>query len=139
MYWCIISYVLYVYNGLENAENVEIQGSQWDFGVFSGLEGVEKPNPKIYEIALEKAGNIPPEEALHIGDSMRKDYLPAKSLGMHALLLDRFKTPDALNWMKAGAPVFKNLSAVREVLESGSVDLLTPDIQISDSHLNELK
>ena len=99
---------------------------------------MEKPNPRIYEIALEKAGNIAPEEALHIGDSMRKDYLPAKSLGMHALLLDRFKTPDALNWMKAVAPVFKNLCAVREVLESGSIDLLTPDIQMSDSHLNKL-
>lgn len=29
-------------------------------------------------IALEKAGQIAPEEALHIGDSMGKDYLPTK-------------------------------------------------------------
>ncbi|KAI3852865.1 hypothetical protein MKW92_049207 [Papaver armeniacum] len=36
-----------------------------------------------------------PEEVLHIGDSTRKDYIPATSLGLHGLLLDRFKTPDA--------------------------------------------
>lgn len=94
------------------------QGSDWDFGVFSGIEGVEKPDPKIYEIALANAGNVPPGEALHIGDSMRKDYAPAKSLGMHALLLDRFKTLDAENWRKSGTPVVPDLAAVREWLTS---------------------
>ncbi|RZC48232.1 hypothetical protein C5167_041183 [Papaver somniferum] len=87
------------------------KGTEWDFGVFSGLEGVEKPNPRIYEIALERAGNIPPEEVLHIGDSMRKDYIPATSLGMHGLLLDRFKTPDAKTWRDSGAPVLPDLEA----------------------------
>ncbi|XP_054803554.1 uncharacterized protein LOC129306827 isoform X2 [Prosopis cineraria] len=94
------------------------EGSEWDFGVFSGLEGVEKPNPRIYEIALERAGNIAPQEALHIGDSMRKDYEPAKSVGMHALLLDRFKTPDAENWRKSGAIVLPDLVAAQEWLSS---------------------
>ncbi|KAL0442294.1 UNVERIFIED_CONTAM: Rhythmically expressed2 protein [Sesamum latifolium] len=94
------------------------QGSEWDFGVFSGLEGVEKPDPRMYQIALERAGNIAPEEALHIGDSMRKDYLPAKSVGMHALLLDRFKTPDAETWRKSGATVLHNLAAVQDLLSS---------------------
>nr|DAD48817.1 TPA_asm: hypothetical protein HUJ06_018754 [Nelumbo nucifera] len=89
------------------------QGFEWDFGVFSGLEGVEKPDPRIYEIALQKAGNIAPEEALHIGDSFRKDYMPAKSIGMHALLLDRFKSPDAENWRKAGALVLPDLVATQ--------------------------
>lgn len=96
------------------------QGSEWDFGVFSGLEGVEKPDPKIYEIALERAGNIAPEEVLHIGDSYRKDYVPAKQVGMHALLLDRFKTPDAEEWKKAGAIVLPDLNAVQELLASDS-------------------
>ena len=95
-----------------------MQGSEWDFGVFSGLEGVEKPNPKIYEIALERAGNIAPKEALHIGDSMRKDFEPAKSIGMHALLLDRFKTPDAVEWRKSGAVVLPDLLAAQEWLTS---------------------
>lgn len=92
------------------------QGSEWDFGVFSGMVGVEKPDPRIYEIALEMAGNVAPEEVLHIGDSMRKDYIPAKTLGMHALLLDRFKTKDAESWRQAGAPVFPDLVAVQDWL-----------------------
>lgn len=57
-----------------------------------------------------------PEEALHIGDSMRKDYLPARSIGMQALLLDRFKTADAEDWRKAGAPVLPDLEAARDWL-----------------------
>lgn len=95
-----------------------MQGREWDFGVFSGLEGVEKPNPRIYEIALERAGNINPQEALHIGDSMRKDYEPAKSIGMHALLLDRFQTPDAVNWRESGAIVLPDLAAAQEWLSA---------------------
>ncbi|KAL9226426.1 hypothetical protein vseg_002242 [Gypsophila vaccaria] len=96
------------------------QGSEWDFGVFSGLEGVEKPNPRIYEIALERAGNVAPEDALHIGDSFRKDYLPAKSLGMHAVLLDRFKIPDAEIWRKDGVPVFPDLASLQKLIDSGN-------------------
>ncbi|CAN4083675.1 unnamed protein product [Withania somnifera] len=94
------------------------QGSEWDFGVFSGLEGVEKPDPRIYEIALKKAGNAAPEEVLHIGDSMRKDYLPARSVGMHALLLDRFRTAEAVDWRKAGATVLPDLITTKDWLTS---------------------
>ncbi|KAE8692484.1 20S proteasome alpha subunit C1 isoform 1 [Hibiscus syriacus] len=99
------------------------QGSEWDFGVFSGLEGVEKPDRRIYEIALERAGNIAPEETLHIGDSMRKDYVPARSLGMNAMLLDRFSTPEAEEWRKLGAIVLPDLTAVQEFLTSENLTL----------------
>ncbi|KAJ1260270.1 hypothetical protein BS78_10G219200 [Paspalum vaginatum] len=92
------------------------QGSEWDFGVFSGIVGIEKPDPRIYKIALEMAGNVAPEEALHIGDSMRKDYTPARSIGMQALLLDRFKTADAESWRHSGATVLPDLVATQEWL-----------------------
>jgi len=93
-----------------------LKGSEWDFGVFSGIAGVEKPDPRIYEAALEAAGGVAPAEALHIGDSLRKDYAPARSLGMHALLLDRFGTAEAESWRRAGAPVLPDLAAAREWL-----------------------
>ncbi|RAL49863.1 hypothetical protein DM860_002154 [Cuscuta australis] len=96
------------------------QGSEWDFGVFSGLEGVEKPDPKIYKIALERAGNVAPEEVLHIGDSMRKDFIPARSVGMNAILLDRFKTADAESWRQSGATVLPDLNATKDWLTSPS-------------------
>ncbi|PKA49566.1 hypothetical protein AXF42_Ash004106 [Apostasia shenzhenica] len=92
------------------------KGSEWDFGVFSGIVGVEKPDPRIYEIALEMAGNLSPGEVLHVGDSMRKDYLPARSVGMHALLLDRFKTPDAQSWRDSGVLVLPDLVAAQDFL-----------------------
>ncbi|XP_010529314.1 PREDICTED: haloacid dehalogenase-like hydrolase domain-containing protein 3 [Tarenaya hassleriana] len=99
------------------------QGTEWDFGVFSGLEGVEKPDPRIYQIALERAGDVAPDEVLHIGDSMREDYAPAKSIGMHALLLDRFKTAAAKDWREDGATVLPDLAAVRELLQSDKLNL----------------
>lgn len=67
---------------------------------------------------MKRAGNVAPEEVLHIGDSMRKDYLPARSVGMHALLLDRFKTADAVNWRKSGATVLPDLTATKDWLTS---------------------
>ncbi|KAL6888755.1 hypothetical protein ACP4OV_009781 [Aristida adscensionis] len=92
------------------------KGSEWDFGVFSGVAGVEKPDPRIYEAALAAAGGVAPAAALHIGDSLRKDYAPARGVGMHALLLDRFGTADAEGWRRAGAPVLPDLVAAREWL-----------------------
>lgn len=62
------------------------------------------------------AGNVAPEEVLHVGDSLRKDYLPARSVGMNAVLLDRFKTADAESWRQSGAPVFPDLIAVQDWL-----------------------
>lgn len=86
-----------------------MQGSEWDFGVFSGIEGVEKPNPEMFKIAMARAGNVLPEEMLHIGDSLRKDFTPARALAMHALLLDRFSTVEARAAKEAGVPVVADL------------------------------
>lgn len=72
---------------------------------------------------MKRAGNIAPEEALHVGDSMRKDYVPAKSIGMHALLLDRFKTSDAEEWRESGAVVVPDLIAAQKWLTSNNSNL----------------
>ncbi|KAL2651202.1 hypothetical protein R1flu_019330 [Riccia fluitans] len=94
------------------------QGSEWDFGVFSGIDGVEKPDPMIYELALEKAGVENACEALHVGDSYKKDYLPAKAVGMHAVLLDRFNTVESKMWKENGATVFPDLVEVEKYMHS---------------------
>ena len=68
---------------------VELQaGDIFEVSVISGLVGVEKPDPRIYEIALEKSG-VEPERAAHVGDSVRLDVEPATAVGMKAVLLDR--------------------------------------------------
>ena len=59
-----------------------------DFCISSAEVGAEKPNPAIFQAALERAGVLP-EEALHVGDQHRSDVLGAQSVGMHAVLMDR--------------------------------------------------
>ena len=54
----------------------------------SGDLALEKPDPKIFEWALEEAG-VPPGVALHVGDSPNFDAQPAHDLGMTGVLLDR--------------------------------------------------
>ncbi len=54
----------------------------------SALEGVRKPSPKLFRRVL-KYLNVKPEEALMVGDSHDHDYLAAKKIGMHSLLLER--------------------------------------------------
>lgn len=44
----------------------------FDFVIASSLVGCEKPDKLIYEQALNLAGNIRPEDALHIGDDVQK-------------------------------------------------------------------
>jgi putative hydrolase of the HAD superfamily len=50
--------------------------------------GAAKPNPKIFEIALQKH-NCPPSAAWHIGDSFEEDYQAAKAVGLRGIWLRR--------------------------------------------------
>ena len=50
----------------------------------SAEEGVCKPDPALFQIALERAG-CPPERALMAGDRLDNDIAPAKRLGMMTL------------------------------------------------------
>jgi putative hydrolase of the HAD superfamily len=68
---------------------VELEvGDVFDVSVISGLVGVEKPDVRIYELAIESAG-VPAEETVHVGDSVALDIEPATAAGMRAVLLDR--------------------------------------------------
>ncbi|WP_440117405.1 HAD family hydrolase [Paenibacillus sp. QZ-Y1] len=50
----------------------------------SAEEGVSKPDPELYAVALKQAG-CKPEEAVMIGDRIDNDIMPAKKLGMHTI------------------------------------------------------
>jgi putative hydrolase of the HAD superfamily len=58
------------------------------FMVISGKEGVEKPDPAIFRLALERSG-VAPEEAVFVGDHPRLDVQAASELGMTGVLIDR--------------------------------------------------
>jgi putative hydrolase of the HAD superfamily len=63
----------------------------FDFAVISGLTGYEKPDPEIFHAALS-AAEVAPEQALHVGDSLRDDVAGAQAIGIRAILLDRKMT-----------------------------------------------
>jgi putative hydrolase of the HAD superfamily len=82
-----------------------------DFSLASLVEGVEKPDPRLFEIALRRLG-VQASETLHIGDNPVDDYAGALGAGLQACLLDRSKAaeipcriqsllqvPEAIAWL----------------------------------------
>lgn len=65
--------------------------------VASAEEGVAKPDPRIFEIALSRSGCLP-EECIMIGDRIDNDILPANQMGMHTI------------WIKQGFGQYWNIS-----------------------------
>jgi HAD superfamily hydrolase (TIGR01509 family) len=49
--------------------------------VTSAEAGAPKPDPRVFELALERLGGVPPERALHVGDA-EADELGARAAGM---------------------------------------------------------
>ena len=52
--------------------------------------GIEKPDPGIFHLAIERAGCLP-EELLYVGDSQENDILGAKRAGIKVAWLNRAK------------------------------------------------
>lgn len=50
--------------------------------------GVEKPDPRLFHIALERSGGQP-ETTIHVGDLYHVDVLGARAAGLQAVLFDR--------------------------------------------------
>ena len=67
--------------------NIETLCREFGYNTFmsvlidSAVEGVSKPDPKIYELALERL-KTPAGHVLMVGDNFERDIRPAKSLGM---------------------------------------------------------
>jgi HAD superfamily hydrolase (TIGR01549 family) len=53
----------------------------------SYLEGVEKPDPRFFQIALERSGATP-ETTMHVGDLYHVDVLGARGSGLREMLID---------------------------------------------------
>ena len=59
----------------------------FDLLLDSGIIGLEKPDPRFFEVALKKL-RVPPEEALHLGDMYSTDIVGARAAKMRAALID---------------------------------------------------
>ena len=75
-------------NGFQEVQEKKLRNSGihgfFDQIIDSEMAGVKKPNPIIFNLALNKAG-AKPERSLMIGDSLEADILGAKSLGFHTI------------------------------------------------------
>jgi REG-2-like HAD superfamily hydrolase len=66
--------------------------------VISGIEGIEKPDPRIFTLGLELLG-LPANEVAYVGDNPEFDVTPPAALGMTPILVDRhdrFRDTDAI-------------------------------------------
>lgn len=90
---------------------VALNLSIWfDSVVFSSRAGVAKPHPGIFQRALAEL-EVQPEQVLHVGDSVPKDYEGARRTGMQALLMDRSGAE------RDSSRAVDTISSLEEVLE----------------------
>jgi len=77
------------------ASRLESQLSTWgvrdyfDFVVISSVVGMAKPDPRIFDLTVTKAGH-PPHRLLYVGDHVGDDIEGAQGAGLDAVLIDRW-------------------------------------------------
>jgi putative hydrolase of the HAD superfamily len=64
-------------------------GELVDEVVCSAVEGLHKPDPRIFELACKRVG-VDASEAAHVGDHHYADIVGASAVGMTPVLIDRF-------------------------------------------------
>ncbi|HUJ55309.1 MAG TPA: HAD family hydrolase [Gaiellaceae bacterium] len=86
----------------------------FDAEIFSCSCGMRKPDPKIYELALDRLG-VEPGNAVFVGDGANDELAGAERVGMRAVLIHRPgeepASPEAREW--AGP----RITAIPDVLQ----------------------
>jgi putative hydrolase of the HAD superfamily len=79
---------------LKHMERLDLT-RRFDCVLDSADEGVEKPDPRFFEIALARSGADKPT-TIHVGDLYHVDVVGARSAGLRGVLLDEMNLrPDA--------------------------------------------
>jgi len=76
-----------------------------------------KPHPRIFKLAFEKAG-CQPEESMYIGDNYKRDILGAKSIGMKAVLILRPTRITEVESMDIPDYIIENLTELIPIIEN---------------------
>ena len=83
-------------NGFEEVQEKKLRNSNirgyFEVIVNSEMAGVKKPDPKIFELALDQA-KIKAKNALMVGDSLEADIIGAKNQGFHVLHFNSHHEP----------------------------------------------
>lgn len=89
-----------------------------DTVLIASAAGAAKPDALIFRSALEHFG-VPPEHALHVGDSWEEDALGAIGAGLHAVHLQRSDI-EARPILEHGVPVIRDLSGLAGLIMGGA-------------------
>ena len=73
--------------GFQVQRDLHLEG-HIDFVITSGEIGAEKPDPRMFQAALQRAG-AEPDRVVHVGDQPSSDILGARQIGLHPVLIDR--------------------------------------------------
>jgi putative hydrolase of the HAD superfamily len=83
-------------NGFEEVQTRKLVNSNisgyFNQVINSEMAGVKKPNPEIFELALQKA-NARADRSLMVGDNIEADILGAKAVGFHAMHFNAHNDP----------------------------------------------
>lgn len=82
----------------------------FDFFVVSSMVGMEKPDPRIFALAIQQAG-CPVEQILYIGDDPDDDLRGAHQAGLEMILIDRLDRMASVD-----CPRIQRLSEVLKLL-----------------------
>jgi len=81
-------------NGFEGVQHTKMERSglmdYFDTITTSEAAGVKKPNPKIFNLAMDKAGALP-SNSIMIGDTYEADIVGAQNIGMRAICFNYHK------------------------------------------------
>jgi len=87
-----------------------------DVAVFSCSVGVKKPEPRIYNITIEKMV-VEPDKCLYIGDGSSRELTGAAQVGLYPVLL---RSPDEIgsdaHWIDQEEWQGPSISSLKEVL-----------------------
>ena len=97
-------------NGNTYPERCGLAG-YFQFVVFAQDHGIQKPDPAIFDIAIERAG-CARHQLLHVGDSLQNDVIGAKQAGITSVWLNRQGTNNEVEQQ----PDFE-ISCLRELTE----------------------
>ena len=67
--------------------------------LISGVTGIEKPDPRLFRMAMEGTG-VPAARAMRVGDNPAHDCEAAHAMGITPILLDRYDRHPVSPWAR---------------------------------------
>ncbi len=87
--------------------------------VISSEIGIEKPDPRIFQLAMNLAESIGPKDCIMVGDRLDTDILPANVLGMKTIRTTNslFKLQEPMSGLERPTYTVASLSEIPYVLK----------------------